>query len=61
MDALRIEGRLDHRGRGVHAGKFPGVRARDDDGRAAGDEQLSLIYWMRFCLMNTEMPLFIGK
>jgi hypothetical protein len=29
--------------RGVPGGYFPGVQAPDDDGRAAGDEQMSLI------------------
>ena len=37
---------LDYGDRGVHAGQFPGVRAPDNLGRAAGDEQVSLIYSM---------------
>src|SRR5207237_9092934 len=39
-------GRLDRGDRGVHAGQFPGVRPSDIAGRAAGDEQMSLIYSM---------------
>jgi hypothetical protein len=37
-------GRLDHGDRDVHAGQFPILWASDDDGRVAGDEQMSLIY-----------------
>src|SRR5579864_3224488 len=40
-------GRIDHRDRGLHAGKFPSVRAPADDGLAARDEPMSLIYSMR--------------
>ena len=32
-----------------------------DDDRAGGDEQKSLIYSMRPCLINAEVPLFMGQ